>query len=467
MADSSTIAAIASPPGPGERGVIRVSGPDAWSICRSVWARTAELPAIDARGFHFGRFDDGRGTQPLMLMWMPGPRSFTREDVAEFHLPGSPPLLDAALERILSLGARSAEAGEFTRRAFENGRIDLTRAEGILELVHARNETERRAATALLLGGLSDRLAPLRDGLAALRALSEASLDFDETDTGHVAGEELLERGARLLDGLEEAAQWEARRTKATDLPRVALVGAPNAGKSSLFNALVPDATALVSDLSGTTRDVLTGTWSVGELDVQLVDTAGLDSGATGPDGDAQRLGARYLANADLLLWLVDPATVTPEDLRAAWGRLPNAPHQILVWTKSDTQPAADLGESLLAALKGGPGLAELPHLPFSSSTLEGREALQRAVVSALGEESPDGAPGVRREREIGVRHQVALQAAAEALQGGLTAFKEGLPLDQFAQHLRQAGAHLDAIHGRTTAEDLLTRIFSSFCIGK
>ncbi|MCL4160700.1 UNVERIFIED_CONTAM: hypothetical protein GTU68_017302, partial [Idotea baltica] len=302
MGSSATIAAIASPPGAGERGVIRVSGPQAWELVRA----TPALPTKTARGFHFGRFDDGRGTQPLLLLWMPGPRSFTREDVAEFHLPGSPPLLDAALARLFALGARSAEPGEFTRRAFENGRIDLTRAEGILELVHARNESERRAATALMLGGLSDRLAPLRDGLAALRALSEASLDFDETDTGHVPAEELQSMGARLLARLEEAARWESRRAKASDLPRVALVGSPNAGKSSLFNVLVRDAKALVSDLSGTTRDVLTGTWNVGEFQVQLVDTAGLDDSATGPDGEAQRFGKRYLANSDVLLWLVD-----------------------------------------------------------------------------------------------------------------------------------------------------------------
>src|SRR5262245_53308739 len=184
---------------------------------------------------------------PLLLLWMPGPRSFTREDVAELHLPGSPPLLDAALERVLALGATPAEPGEFTRRAFLSGRIDLTRAEGVLALVGARDDRERRAGAALLAGGLADRIEALRDRLEDLRALCEASLDFDERDTGHVPEGEIEERLAGVRAALAEAHAFEVARASPGGEPRVVLTGAPNAGKSSLFNRLAGAERALVA----------------------------------------------------------------------------------------------------------------------------------------------------------------------------------------------------------------------------
>jgi len=206
---------------------------------------------------------------------MPGPRSFTREDVAEFHLPGSQPLLVAALARLLELGARPAAAGEFTRRAFHSGRIDLTRAEGVLALIRARNEAEVRSASALLFGGLARRIEGLRAELDGLRALCEASLDFDETDTGHVPEEELERRAAQGVRGLREAREWEERRAPASLVPRIVLAGRPNAGKSRLFNRLARGE-VLVSDHAGTTRDTVNATWTLAGVDCLLVDTAGL-----------------------------------------------------------------------------------------------------------------------------------------------------------------------------------------------
>ncbi|MFN0007769.1 MAG: tRNA uridine-5-carboxymethylaminomethyl(34) synthesis GTPase MnmE, partial [Planctomycetota bacterium] len=186
----TTIAAIASPPGGAARGIVRLSGPRAAEIVRAVFRGHPPLD-LARRTLRLGRFLDGRGDQPLLLLWMPGPRSFTREDVAEFHLCGSPPLLEAALEHVLALGATAAAPGEFTRRAFLSGRIDLTRAEGVLALVGARNDRERRAGALLLAGGLAQRIGAVRDRLADLRALTEASLDFDERDTGHVPDSEI------------------------------------------------------------------------------------------------------------------------------------------------------------------------------------------------------------------------------------------------------------------------------------
>jgi tRNA modification GTPase len=459
MGAGGTIAAITSPRGPGRRGVLRLSGPRAWELLAAVWCGDAPLPERGRRGFHEGRFDDGRGQQPLLCLWMPGPRSFTREDVVEFHLPGSPPLLEAALARLLALGARAAGPGEFTRRAFENGRIDLTRAEGLLELVQARGEAERRSACALLFGGLAERLASLREGLDALRSLAEASLDFDEADTGHVPSAELEQGARKLLEGLRAAAGWEARRVARSDLPQVVLLGRPNAGKSTLFNALVSGASALVSPLPGTTRDVLHGVWPTPGGDLRLVDTAGLDPLARGPDAQAQHLARSWRAGADLCLWVVDGRRAEHPELLLEKAECGGAVPLVLVWSHGDLQPrplappglAAGLGAELEVCAPSGAGLAELAH----------------SVCELLALDLGEGAGGERLEREIGVRHRVALECAAERLETGLAAWLAGLSLDLFAESLREATAELDTISGRTTPEDVLDRIFAAFCLGK
>lgn len=453
-----TIVGLASPPGPGRRGIVRVSGPDAWSLVEAVWRGETPLPERPHRAFALGRLDDGAGEQPLLLLWMPGPRSFTREDVAELHLPGSPPLLDRALSRLLELGARMARPGEFTRRAFENGRIDLTRAEGVLALVSARSAAEVRGARALLEGGLGRRIETLREGLDALRALCEASLDFEESDTGDVPIAELLERGRRVLEGVREAERWESRRAPEPGLPRVVLLGEPNAGKSSLFNALVVGGEALVSDVPGTTRDALAAVWTLpGGAAVRLFDTAGEDRGASGVDARAQERAERLFESADLLLWVVDATEAhAARHAAAALARAGGDVPLVLSWNKSDlsaARPAPELG-------------AGLAPVPTSATARLGLDALALEVERRLGA-SGEGGPAAGLGRELSARHRAALRHAADALEKGLDAARGGLPLDLFAEVLRAATAELDSISGRTTSEDLLDRIFGAFCIGK
>jgi len=452
---SATIAAIASPPGAGTRGIVRISGPGARTIARAAWV--GDPPELSARALVTGRVHDGRGTQPVVCLWMPGPRSFTGEDVVELHAPGSPPLLAALFARVLALGATAARPGEFTRRAFENGRIDLTRAEGVLELVAARNDDEARAAGQLLVGGLGTRVDTLRDALDELRALCEASLDFDEADTGHVPLDELAASARAIRVGLREALEFERARSRSSGLARIALVGAPNAGKSTLFNALVGADAAIVSSLAGTTRDTLEAEIQFDGRRALLLDTPGLDETAVGVDHAAQETARERVASADLALWVVDAAGEA-RDLAAESARLPTGRRIVLAWAQVDRVGARSVPDARAHGLSAV--------VPVSAATGRGLSDLSRALSNALDVDE-FGSEAGPVARELAQRHVRGMAAADAELELVLRVLEDEGPLDLAAEHLRRASAGLDEIRGGTTPEDLLDRIFARFCLGK
>ncbi|HEX6883961.1 MAG TPA: GTPase [Planctomycetota bacterium] len=444
---ADTIAAIASPPGPARRGIVRLSGPESARLVRATFRPAAgSFDAARPRALLAGRLDDGRGGQPALLLWMRAPRSFTREDVAELHLRGAEPLLAAALARLLALGARAARPGEFTRRAFLNGRIDLSRAEGVLALTEAASEAERRAATRLLEGGLATRAGALRGRLEELAMLCEASLDFDEGETGHVPAAELAAGLAAAGAALDEARALAQRPAAPTALPRVVLLGAPNAGKSSLWNALT-GGRALVSAAAGTTRDALEAPWAAGGARVTLVDGPGREEGAEGPGRAAQELFARERAAAELGLWVVDAVAGVREPV-------PDGA-RILAWNKTDDARARPAP----AAQAFTPPLAVVP---VSARSGAGLAELGAAVASALA------GPGEGEAlRTLGARHAEALARVAAELERVGRHLAAAAPLDLVAEDVRQALAALDELTGRTTPEDVLDRIFARFCLGK
>jgi len=461
--DSRTIVAISSPPGPGRRGILRLSGGEARAIANRALEEDLETISRGADRASFrASFDDGIGRQPALVFWMPGPRSYTGEDVVEFHLPGAAPLLARSCQRLLELGAYAAAPGEFTRRAFLNGRIDLTRAEGVLELVQSTNDAERRSALRLLEGGLSRRVLELRDGLDEVRALCEASLDFDEVDAGHVPLEELA-RGLSAIEGrLAEARAFESARQTPEALPRVALAGAPNAGKSSLWNALVEGGAALVSEEPGTTRDVLVGPVSVGRGDVLLVDLAGQDPRARGPDELAQRRAAEEREVAALVLWVIDGTRLLAEEAERVLAEAPGDARVLLVVNQVDRMEERRAGR-LRAELAGSIGGREGGWVSARDGT--GLDALRGRIAEALG--LAGGAPAEQDlSRELFLRHRSALERASE-LVGDARARLAEVPLDISAETLREATRALDEISGRTSSEDLLDRIFARFCLGK
>jgi tRNA modification GTPase len=470
----TTIAAIASPPGCGARGILRLSGPLAREIVHATWGGREPVD-LSKRGSHIGRFRDGRGEQPLLLLWMPGPRSFTREDVAEFHLPGSPPLLQAALACLLDLGAVPAAPGEFTRRAFLSGRIDLTRAEGVLALVTARNESERRAGRALLSGGLSDRVDALRHRLEDLRALVEASLDFDARDTGHVPEAEITALAREVRTALKGALGWETARAGAGGEPRIVLSGAPNAGKSALFNRLAGSDDAIVSPAAGTTRDVLVAEIDLEGVACRLFDTAGIAEepprGAI--DRAGQEAGRSVRESTDLLLWVVD-ATESGSAREVPARDSPGGAEVLLVWNKIDLPRALPEPPERLAS-----GLAWIGTSALSGAGIEElRASLARAVggggrIGAIETRDADPATWSRGgessglARELALRHRAALERATQSLDHGLSAWGGGAPLDILAEHLRRATESLDEITGASATEVILDRIFARFCLGK
>lgn len=453
----STICAVASAPGAGQRAVVRASGPLAFKavqgLCRDADGKPS---APSGRGLFEVQVDDGVGVQPGLLVWMPGPGSYTREDVAEWHIVGNPALVRAVLRRLGELGLEPAGPGEFTRRAFENGRLDLTRAEGVLALVEARNREELRAAGSLLAGGLGGRIAALREVLEQLRALTEASLDFDQQDTGHVPVQEITAALEEAQADLLEARTWENRRTPASGLARVVLAGLPNAGKSALFNRLTLEGDehrAIESDQAGTTRDTKEGRLALpGGQEVLLVDTAGFDPQAEGVDAIAQDRRDLEWGRADLLLELVE------------WSETPAAAHnpesvpeipRLVVKSKVDLgAPPEDPGEWLW----------------ISSHTGAGLKGLLTQIEIRLGLAAQDDTPSQSHsglERQLSERHRQALDQALEELAQARALVGEKAGLDLVAEALRGAGLALDRITGQTTPEDLLDRIFSRFCLGK
>lgn len=470
---AQTIAAIASPPGGARRGIVRLSGPGAREIVEAC-ARFEAADALSTRGVWPARFHDGRGEQPVLVFWMPAPHSYTREDVVELHGWGAAPLIEAVLRRVLELGARPAAPGEFTRRAFENGQLDLTRAEGVLELVRASNERERRAASALLSGGLARRVEALRERLVDLRVLCEASLDFDEADTGHVPTEQLDALASEVLSALESAMGFERRRAPPSGRARIVLAGAPNAGKSTLFNRLC-GAQALVSELPGATRDALRATWRAREgdraLEFELVDTAGLIESRAGesihddPDQQAQVASREALASADLVLALASASDAQASDAdelarRHAAGEFGAAP-LVLAWSQIDRPDALPEPPAALLERLGAP-----PWVALSSVSGEGLERLAQVCASRLAPDDGDLAED-GLEREVSERHLLALGESHAALREAREALLAGAPLDQVAQTVRVALDALDAILGRTSPEDVLERLFARFCIGK
>lgn len=447
-----TITAVASAPGGAVRGIVRVSGPGALNCVGALLAddaqratlRNMSRPRRLAVSLQLPRFT---APLPCDLYCWPGTRSYTRAPTVELHTIGSPPLLDGIADAVCRHGARPARPGEFTLRAFLAGRIDLTQAEAVLGVIDAADRDQLHTALKQLAGGLALPLNALRNDLLDLTAELEAGLDFVEEDIQFLGRDELLRRLLNAANVVEDLQTRLGSRDEAVRIPRVAVVGAPNAGKSSLFNALVGRGAALVSPQAGTTRDYLTARLSLGGLPIELVDTAGISPSAMDEiDDAAQRAAVDQARTAAVTLRCLDATrrfTARPEDV--ADGR------QIVVWTKADLPPDRETA-----------GLQAANDLYVSAKTGAGIERLTSAITAML-HSSASGevvATTAARCRDSLARAAYALTAAVAQARG-----RQGEEL--IAAEIRLALDELGLILGAVYTDDILDRIFSRFCIGK
>ena len=450
-APADIIAAIATPAGRGGIGIVRVSGPDLGRIIAGVVDRP-----LSPRAATFAIFLGAHGEaldQGLALLF-PAPASYTGETVLELHGHGGPAVLALLLHRCLELGARLAEPGEFTKRAFLNGKLDLAQAEGVADLIEAATTTAARAAARSLTGAFSREIHAVVDALVELRMFTEATLDFPEEDIEFVreadAAGKLATLGERLAAVVGRARQGSLLREGLG----VVLIGQPNVGKSSLLNQLVGEDVAIVTPVPGTTRDAIRSSIEIRGIPLHVIDTAGLrpTSDVVEMLGIERTLAA--IAQADLALVVTDAREPDhPADDEVA-ARLPDTLPRILVRNKIDLTSLEARSERTDTATT---------EVWLSAKTGAGVALLREAMLSAVG--APDDMEGTFLARE---RHLRALQAADShlaAAAGHLQASPP--PLELFAEELREAQTALAAITGEFTADDLLGAIFSRFCIGK
>jgi tRNA modification GTPase len=447
MTESDIIAAIATAPGRGGIGVVRVSGPrlDAFItalIGGPLSPRRATLTAFnDARR---SAIDEG------IALYFPAPHSYTGQDVLELHGHGGPMVLQLLLERCLELGARPAQPGEFTRRAYLNDKIDLAQAESVADLIDAATAEAARSALRSLQGAFSRRIEELLDALVELRSLVEAALDFPDEDVEFVKQSDGAGRLAALQDRLQEVLSASQQGSLLREGMRVVLAGQPNVGKSSLLNRLAGEELAIVTDIPGTTRDAIRQSISIEGIPVHVIDTAGLR-----PSSDpVEKLGIartwEAIEHADLVVLLVDATQGEAVADREIMGRLPAALPRLNVMNKIDLLPRPP-------ALERGHGDGTVW---LSAKTGDGVDLLRRALLEAAGwlGGSSEGLFMARK------RHLQALQLARAHLE---RATQQVASLELLAEELRLVQQALATITGQFTSDDLLGEIFSRFCIGK
>ena len=439
---TDTIVAISTPRGAAARGVIRVSGPDARAIVGAL-CDGGEDPRDLERGVIDGRLRLGRSrtSASMRLLVTAGPRSFTGEDVVEVHVDGSPLLLEVVQELLVGEGGRLADPGEFTRRAYLNGRLDLTRAEAVLALIRARDDREREAAVALLEGGVARRAAVVRDRVLHALVPLELGFDFSDQDVEVPLPEGAVDGLRRSLLDLDALVEGIREQGAARGCYRAVLEGPANAGKSSLFNRLVGREDALVTPIPGTTRDVLCAEIEVGGCRFELVDTAGGDVTRASADAESHEQRRRRLREADLVIEVHD---IRRRPLQARLD-------QLLVLTHTDLCENDELAAS--GAVLG-----------VSSVTGDGVEAVRRAIAERIVERSSASTGG---SVLVTARQAHGFRVARERIACAADGLTRGAGPELIASDLHAALAQLREVIGEDVGDDVLDRVFRDFCIGK
>ena len=450
MTHTDTIVAAATPPGRGGVGIVRISGPKAPELAAII---TGELPA--PRRASFGRFLDAH-QEPIdagLALFFPAPYSYTGEHVLELHAHGGPLVIEALVSRATELGARRAQPGEFTQRAFLNDKLDLAQAEAIADLIDAGSRAAARAAMRSMQGEFSTMVRGLTEAVIELRTYVEAAIDFPEEEIDFLADRELIERfktlGQHFDAVLESARQGRLLREGMT----VVIAGRPNAGKSSLMNRLAGYDAAIVAPIPGTTRDVLRERIHLEGMPLHLLDTAGLRAHGDEVEEEGMRRARSEMQRADRVLFVID--TVTDPDgnaFREERAQLPPDVPVSLVFNKCDLAVGLALADTIT-----GP-----PRLTLSALTGKGLEELRAHLKACMGYQGIEGGAISAR-----ARHLDALARARRHTQEAQRQLTEARAGELAAEELRAVQQALGEITGEFTSEDLLGRIFAGFCIGK
>ena len=482
--DGETIVAIATAPGRGGIGVVRLSGERAREIAAPMLRLKGAMEAGRAQFGYLledsgndGCRPDGAVLDEVVMTYFAGPRSYTGEDVVEVAAHGSPVVLEAIVRGCLARGARLAEPGEFTQRAFLSGRLDLVQAEAVNDLIRSTTLHQVRTAASQMGGAVSREVQPAKMRLVTLIATMEAGIDFAEDDIDVLPGPVIAGSIEEVREPLVALERSYAYGRVVRDGFRLAIAGRPNAGKSSLFNALIERERAIVTAAPGTTRDTVTETVSMNGVPVELVDTAGLR--ADGDDeqvDEAEVLGIarsrQAMADADVVLLVVDGTVALHAEDMAILESADGAGRLVVVRNKSDLYGPGDVDGEARASTEGAPDAAELGAVTrrnrlevveTSTRTGAGMPKLRAAIRAAVGGDGATRDGGLLTN----LRQHQAILGALLALEEGRAAVEAGLPHEVVLLDLRRALDGLDALTGTTTSEDILRLIFSSFCIGK
>jgi tRNA modification GTPase len=444
--EQDTIVAISTPAGRGGIGIVRLSGAQSRSIAEALCLLRRPLAAGRAR--FAGLVDEsGQVLDEAVVTLFAAPHSYTSEDVAEIAVHGSPVLLDYVVRAAMARGARLAEPGEFTQRAFLSGRLDLTQAEAVNDLIASQTLQQARVAAAQLGGALARTIVPVKRQMVELIAELEAGVDFAEDDLDLMAEAQIAAKTAVIREALEALAATYSYGRIVREGFTLAIVGRPNAGKSSLFNRLLERERAIVTAQPGTTRDAISERLAIAGVPVELIDTAGLRDA---PEGEAEAQGIERsrttMAEADFVLLVADATEPMHDEDRATLALLKDRRHQ-MVWNKSD----------LVAARGGSEGMY------CSAKTGEGIEALKQEIVTKLTRTTPASDSAMLTNLR---QHEAIAEAVAAMLAAG-RAVGQQLPHELLLLDLYAGLEALDRLTGATSTEDILERIFSAFCIGK
>ena len=450
-----TIAAISTPVGEGGIGIVRISGPASLPIARSIF-RAKSNGGLKSHRFSYGAVlqpDSGDLIDEAMLVFMKGPNSYTREDVVEIQCHGGTLVVSRILSLVISEGARLADPGEFTKRAFLNGRIDLVQAEAVMDVISSRTDASLALAQHQREGLLSKRISVVKDGILYALAYVEALIDFPEEDVDVAVETDVLGRVAPALAELTALIEGFDEGRVLRDGVSVVIAGKPNVGKSSLLNTLLKEKRAIVTSVPGTTRDVIEEVVNINGLPVKLLDTAGIRDSEDQVEQEGVRLSLDRIPKADLVLFVVDgshPFGVEDAAILQAIG----TKSCIVVRNKADLPACALL-----------PATCDAPAVAISTLTGSGVPELRDAISNAF----MHGAAIDSREfvAVSKARHRDALLKARESLQGFVRNLEAGVNMELLPVDLREALDAVGEVTGETTADDVLDRIFSSFCIGK